>query len=92
MPVREQRRPPASSPIIVHESSESSVSLRDLSLLVSGSDPKVTVPARPTTILNISDAALSSPDDSMYRFAGDKEQLECPSRPMTLGEEEITRI
>ncbi len=89
MHVREQRRSPASSPIFVHESS---VSLRDLSLLVSGSDPIVTVPARPTTIQSISDAALSTPDDSMYRVVGDQEQLECPSRPMTLGEEEITRI
>ena len=76
MPVREQRRPPASSPIIMHEyaSSESSASPRDLSPLVSGTDLIVTIPVSSTMDQNISDAALSSPDDSMYGVAGDQEQ------------------
>ena len=72
MPVREKRRPLASSPIIIHEyaSSKSSSSQR------------------------ISDAALSSPDDSMQEpdLASDLEQFEDPYRPMTPGEEEIMRI
>ena len=63
MPVREQRRPPASFPIIIHKyaSSESSASAR------------------------ISDAALSSPDDSMQGpdLACNPEQLEYPARPLT---------
>jgi len=92
MPVREQRRPPASS-IIMHEylSSESSASPRDLSPLVSGTDPIVTIPASPTMDQNISDAPLSSPDDSVYGVSGNQEQLEYPYRPMTPGEE-IMRI
>ena len=90
MPVREQRRPPASSPIIMHEnvSSESSASPRDLSLLVSRMCPIVTAPSSPTTDQNKQDAALSSPDDYMKGpdLAGDPEQLDYP------GEQEIMRI
>ena len=43
----------------------------------------------PTTDQNISDAALSSPDDSMQGtdLACDPEQLDYPARPMTPGEE-----
>jgi len=48
-----------------YASSESSASPRDLSQLVSGTDPIVPIPANPTMDHNISDAALSSPDDSM---------------------------
>ena len=68
--------PSASSLIIMHEyaSSESSASPRDLPPLVSGTDPIVTIPASPTMDQNISDAALSSPADSMYGVAGDQEQ------------------
>ena len=57
MPLREQRRPPASSFIIIHEyaSLESS------------------------TFLRISDAPLSSPDDSMQG----PEQLEDPASSVT---------
>ncbi len=91
MPVREQRGLPASSPNIMngYASSESSASTRDLSPLVSGTDPIGTIPASPTMDQNISDAA---PDDSMYGVAGDQEQLEYPYRPMTQGEEETVRI
>ena len=94
MPAREQRRSPASSPIIMHEyaSSESSESPRDFSLLVSGPGPIVTVPASPTTDQDILDAALSSPDDSMQGIAGDTEHLDYPTRPMTPGVEQIMRI
>ena len=60
--------------------------------MVSGTDSIVTIPASPTMDQNISDGALSSPDDSMYGVAGDQEQLEYPYRPMTPGEEEIMRI
>ena len=50
MPVREKRRFLASSPIIIpgYASSESSASPRDLSPMVSGTDPIVTIPASPT--------------------------------------------
>ena len=94
MPAREQRRPPASSPIFMHEntSSESSASLSALSPLVSGTDPIVTIPASPTTDLNISDVDLSSPDDSKQGVAGNSEQLDYPSIPMTPGKEKIMRI
>ena len=74
MPVREHRRPPASSPIIIHEyvSSDSSVSLRDSSRAVSGTEPIVlilasqdyppivTVPASPTMDQDVPDATLYS--------------------------------
>ena len=65
MSVREQRRPPASSPIIMHEYAlpESSASPRDLSPLVSGTDLIVTILASSTMDQNITDAALSSPYD-----------------------------
>ena len=58
MPNREQRRFPASSPVIIpgYASSESSSSQSDLSLLVCGTDPIVTLPASPTMDHNISDA------------------------------------
>ncbi len=87
MPAREQRRPPAYSPIIIPEyaSSESSASPRDLSPLVSGASPVVTVPASPTTDQSISDATLSPPNYSMQGsdLAGDPEQQDYPVRPMT---------
>ena len=90
MPVREQRRPPASSPIIIQEyaSSESSASPRDLSPMVSRMCHIVTEPSSPTTDQNKPDAALTSPDDSMQGpdLACDLEQLDYP------GEEEIKRI
>ena len=78
-------------PSIMHEyaSSEFSASQRDLTLLVADI---VTIPASPTMDQNISDAALSSPDASFYKVAGDQEQLEYPYRPRTPGEEEIMRI
>ena len=65
MSVREQRRPPASSPIIMHEYAlpESSASPKDLSPLVSGTDLIVTILASSTMDQNITDAALSSPYD-----------------------------
>ena len=79
MPVREQRRFPASSLIIIpgYSSSESSASLSDLSPLVASTDPIVTIPANPTMDQNISDGALFSPDYSLYG----------PYRPMTPAEE-----
>ena len=88
MPARDQWRPPASSPFIIHEyaSSESSASLRNLSSLVSGAGLIVIPSASPTTDQNISDAALFFPDDSMHRVAGDPKQLDYPPRPMTPGE------
>ena len=79
MPVREQRRTPASFPIIMHEyaSSDSSASPRDLS---SGS-LIVTIPASPTTDLDISEAALHSPEYNMQgpNLACDPEQLDYPA-------------
>ena len=75
-----------------YASSESSASPRDLSPLVSGTDSIVSNPASLTMDQNISDAALSSPDDSMYGVDSDQEQLEYPYRPMTQGEEETVRI
>ena len=77
MPVREQRKFPASIPNIMngYASSESSASPRDLSPLVSGTDLIGTMPASPTMVQNISDAALSSPDDSMYGVALHKASL-----------------
>ena len=92
MPASEHMRSPA---IVKHKyaSSESSASPRDLSPMVSGAGPIVTIPASPTTDQNISDAALSSPDNAMQGsdLAGDLEQPDYPTRPMTPGEEEIKR-
>ena len=75
MPAREQRRPPASSSILIpgYASSESSASLSDLYPLVSGADPIKTIPASQTMDQNISDAALPSPDDSLYGVAGNQD-------------------
>ena len=84
MPVREPRRPPAFSPIIIHEyaSSETSASPRVSGDSMQGPDlacdpDQLDYPAR------ISDAALSSPDDSMQGpvLVCDLEQLEDPARP-----------
>ena len=89
MPNREQRRFPASSPVIIpgYASSESSSSQSDLSLLVCGTDPIVSIPASPTMDHNMSNAALSSP----------KEQLVYPLKHISPAEEaaamqEIQRI
>ena len=80
MPVREQGRCSASSLIIIpgYASSESSASLRDLSPLVSGTDLIVTITASPTMDQNMSDAALFSPNDSLFGVASNQEQLEYP--------------
>ena len=77
MPVREQGRCSASSLIIIpgYASSESSASLRDLSPLVSGTDLIVTITASPTMDQNMSDAALFSPNDSLFGVASNQEQL-----------------
>ena len=78
MPNREQRRFPASSPVIIpgYASSESSSSQSDLSLLVCGTDPIVSIPASPT-MDHMSNAALYSP----------KEQLVYPLKHISPAEE-----
>ena len=79
----------ASSPIIIYKyaRSESSDSLSDLSPLVSGASPILTVPPSPTSV-----SMLSSSDDSMQGVTGDSEQPDYPVQPVTPGEEELMRI
>ena len=71
------RRTPASFPIIILECEpiDSSASPRDLSPLVSGTAPIVTVPASPTTDQDVSDEALYSRAGSVERGTGDIELL-----------------
>ena len=72
MPVREQRRFPASFPILYLDMHPRNPQHhRDLSSLVSGTD---SIPASPTMDHNMSDAALSSPDDSLHGVAGNQDQ------------------
>ena len=76
MPTRELRRTPASFPINIPEdaSSDSSASPRDLSPLFSSTAPIVTVPASPTTDLDVSDESPYSRAGYFYRDTGDIEQ------------------
>ena len=92
MPTRELRRTLASFSINIPEdaSSDSSASPRDLSTIVSGTAPIVTVPASPTTDQDVSDEALYPRHGSLDRdtreigqpgpleYAGELKYPECP--------------
>ena len=102
MPTKEHRRPTASSPIIIYEyiSSDSSVSSRDSSPVVSGAAPIVslleswvypqiiTVPVSPTADKDIPEETLDAQAGPTNRATGDIEQLMIPMLNGMLSKEE----